>query len=506
MNLLATFNSVEKEYVLFIRRGKICYGYYDEENIKEDLTNEERSLCDKVRYGILVSSDRKNHIKCGKIDYNNKTFQIIYDKVSKKKFFLEFNGEKYIKPTESEYLYLDGFLNPITYNSSVNLKKVFVKIGGGVLTVVLVLSVYLSYLQAVSNGLDLEFTDSIVLSDDYSNRKVFNIDELVLLVNKNSKLTEEEKKFLCDEIGKLREVSSSINASYMYDRLGDVDIEYIDFVNAETIISSTGVLYKSGAYNPQENVITLVGTNIDDCNSREHEIRHCFFSPEMHSLGNSIQEAVVTIFDLESNDGDLSLDKGSYKYERNMVYLLIELLGANVFEEYHYGGGDINVIIDALLQIINDEEKAMAIIGEVDNIRAKISIEVDKEGGFFYDELVGEAMAEFNALYFEYWIAKFERPLNPYDAAGIYMLFYSSDNINVDGPLKKLHEQAWKSIHEYGSNSAMSNPRFGIIPKKYFWLDSHENSFVYVFMDYQMEGENYVVDDFYYFLSDTFQK
>ena len=572
MELLASFDFNNKKYALIVEGDIIKYCCIEGDVVSYNLTKDEISMCDQVKSKIMISTNNKDYINCGNINYNNKTFNIVFDKATKKKFFYEFDGKDYKFPSEEEYLYLDKNLNPTVWNAKENnfiKRNLICGAAGGVaggIVVSLCMGTWLHVneqrlfsgkyadTKAPTISVDETIEAPTVSIDGNVNAPIYgnndDIQKLNIIINNNPNLTEDEKTLLKNQLEIYADDVEYINFDYMYDRLGSVDFSYTrdyNTISNDDEYKYTDAYYGVGQYDPTTNVVTLPESDINNYIFTTHEIAHLMFSPEVNSFGYMTHEAVTTIFDLEKNGGDLSLGKGSYQYERNMVYMLIELLGVDTFKKYYYGGGDINVLKNELNKIINDQGMADAIIAEIDVVRFKydnilkslntkyFTSNDELPATYHYrevadgngDYLASVAMKDFFEMYNCYWVAKYNCPLEDYSNAGIYRNFYSQQLRYVDHlewsnqfDLQQMKNENNNNTGIYGDvfNKVEANKLqeghdyyldLSVIPRTYFVNDDKKKESIDVKCRYYWSYQNeYIVSEAkeaYYLPTDCIQ-
>lgn len=428
--LLASFNKNNKEYVVYLIDNKLVYGYMDNNKMNTDLSNEERNFIDVILSNIIISKDEKNHKKCGILKYNNKDFQVMYDKVSKRKFWYEIKDGKFNIPSFEDFNYLASkFDVEVAYENINNVKnnKIYKRLIAGVLVVVTSLSLFYGTYVAKNNS---------SVSIDYSTMTESTrlaIENLEMTLDNNDNLTKEEKEFVKSNFDIIVDNIDYVDLELINHRLEDLDFVYYDY-------SSN---YGYASYTNENKLEIYDAKNIEQAVSKygerttSHELCHTF-TTKFKELGLYIHEGLTEIVAREYNGLSLEPDrKGAYVLERSAIYPLIELLGEDVIKSYYFSG-EPQVLIDGLTSIINDEDKAYELIGEIDNISFNYFNAFNYYGGYLsltkeekmYIEK--EVFSKLNNLMNEYYQVKYGHDMVEDEIMKAYLAMQTLNYDSID--------------------------------------------------------------------------
>lgn len=369
-SVIATFEHNNKTYLFYtyddIRKRDInvLYGYYDfDKNIKP-VDDNEISLMNKVSNDIFISKDTSNHVKLNSVIYNGKIFQIMYDKISGLKFFYELKDGIYHIPCDEDLIYLANTYNKVTYNLKLfeivdeeeKKNEPFLKkyswIGGtlflctiAVTTILAMPKIHTKY-QIVTQG--IEYKTGSHISDDFS------IDRVINAIRENPNLTDEEKEFFISQNDIIIKNSKYIDMVDLENKLRGFSIDYVGKQNPRLL----------GLWERKDLKMTIYNsTSFSDANKETmcHEYNHVCSKVYM-PLGSGLNEAISEVI---SNERNANTGNG---YRRLCAYtkILCEIIGPEPLSAFYYSGNIYNVI-DALNEIMPDEDMAIRLISEMDN-------------------------------------------------------------------------------------------------------------------------------------------
>lgn len=403
--LLASFHYKDKEYQYRIVDDNIVYGYVKDDQFLTDLNSEEIELMNLIYSRFMISKNKENHKKCGILFYNKKRFQVFYDKISKRKFCYEIQGNSLVKPTFEDFCSLEELLNPTISYVNFNGKEIKSKakeimLYGILLTLQISLGSFIGYYVGYHNAY---YEEKIRKDIAALNEEDISILDMEKYIDENENLNDEEKQVLKNHLFILEDNEDYINKQVICNRLCSVDIFYEDL---NDIFNS--VILTMAKYNMPKNEITVFcgqeGMDLNDTSGYyeylSHEINH-IYEEEKASLGKGLREALNEIFTQEYLE--ISSDS-AYKYQRRAVYPLIELLGPEAMRKCHFKGNCDNIIKE-LMNIIPDEDKAILLLGLFDNFEQNY-VEQIKNG---IDEkiVLDNLFQPINELINEYYTKKY---------------------------------------------------------------------------------------------------
>lgn len=490
---ILNFDYENYHYFMESNNGKIDYKKVDNNGNVVEVSEEDISLIKNVLNKVFISTNNRNHIKCGKIFHNDSYYQVFYDIKTKTKFFSLISEDGKNTLSTDDYVKLDSILNPLVYNDSKHknssgLIKRIVSLGTAV---IIVTTSAVSYLKSIKPDPNVSISYTNISLDDSTislNSDEFIVEEALDLnqfyqnfentINSNKNLTE-VKEIIIEEGNLLFEDNGSyLNkevANRIISRLERLEIIY----NPDTITkeNSFGTSTKNGEYSDVTGNITIFGNkSLKEYIKSDPEMRtlkgefvHLLFSPNVgdNSLGYSIQEALTHIIVDEYLDGDFGINSSSYSKWRSCTYMLIELLGTEKIKEYYFGGGVINILRNALEELGLNENEAIELIGEIDNIEytfeeviAKVASEND---GWFFLSDGQSAFDKFNQLYMKAYKEKYR--CKPESNPVVDAYYYSQTNAicrtaDVLGMLKSKNSDGAESIATIGTDI--------VYPLKYF--------------------------------------
>lgn len=458
-NIVANFNYNNREYVYLLEGNKIVCGYKTNLGIDKNLTKDEKEMIKYVLSKIIISNDKNNHYKCGNFIHNGKRFQIMYDEISKRKFFYQIIDNNYALPSVEDNLYLfkmfnssilyikDNNNNPSNSKNHKNNKIEFIvdycMKGLRVTASILILGICLEYCGGHN------YITKLV-----SKFVPYSIESMVENIKENKNLTEQEKKNVISCFNIIEDNQEYINTFMIENRLKYLNINY----NKKT---ESMIL---GRYNPLDDLITIYcAESFDEVCDNElymyiisHKISHIFGSDSNTFLGKSFAEAVNDQFTREYIQ---NYDEESYYEERMCLYSLCEIINPNDFKELHFKGG-CKSIIDDLTDIINDKKMAYELIGNVDSLRHYnkefYNCKNDEDRDDIYAQYVNTKNEIYNSIS-KYFYAKYGYNIE-YDEIMMLYLVNSGFCSSIDTPFKINDVTRIISKGYFSSDYKVSNP------------------------------------------------
>ncbi|HOO67940.1 MAG TPA: hypothetical protein PLC53_01065, partial [Bacilli bacterium] len=274
MNIIAKFEYNNKTYVFYNSNNnlKIKYGYLALDGSVIEISDEDEIKMMKIiSRQIFISYGKKNHIELGTTRYNDKTFRIMYDKISMMKFFYEIKeGGIYSLPNMEDTDYLMKLFNfrfIFSPNEVLSEKKTykklkvlerFVSFSKRVILVSFVSLIMFSSVNAkliedyqYQSGDDFDYTqittnliNSYETEEEYIAPKSsteFSALKIVETINNNQNLTPEEKEFMKGYLDILIKNKEYVDMDFLLNTLSNLDFIYYQYSDEE------GAL---GTYNP----------------------------------------------------------------------------------------------------------------------------------------------------------------------------------------------------------------------------------------------------------------
>lgn len=370
---IANFEYKEKEYVFILENNQIKYGYKENGELHTDFTKEEDDMMKYVMSKIFISSDKKNHHKCGKFIHDRKMFQIMYDEISEKKFFYEIVDNEYKFPTLNDNIYLYKIFNLCVQYLEKNIdtevikkhepnerkKKIkqYVQFFGTHITVFILSTVITAaFTMSKNNKIINNPTEYNMVNESYEEE--LTIDDLENNLQKNTNLTDEEKDEFRKFYKMVEENKEYISSDLIIDIFENVNINYVPkeksgIKGEHDLVTHDIYLYETNSYEDvKEDEYTRT--------TLYHEIGHEFQKTGIN-LGHALLEAVNEQISMEYTN---SIPE-SYYNERMYFYALCELVNLDCFKELKFKC-NIKPLINELKKIIDDEELAYELLGNID--------------------------------------------------------------------------------------------------------------------------------------------
>lgn len=412
----------------------------------------------------MISKSKTNHKKCGTINHNNKKFQIMYDKIAGNKFFYEITDNTLKIPAYEDYLYLDSMLNPTSMyfskykserltednnESPQNFKNDIKNLIIGAFLLSLTVPIYynafkINLLGHLNNPyLDVsEITIPIVEEYQKSPDKIVALENLKKAIENNPNLDDMEKEIFLSNLIVIEENFDYVNISKIEKRLSHISITYDPETNGSII----------ACYELLETPYFISNNNIRffNCSSREdfisknsveyykhvlmHEINH-LFSKEENKIGSKLSEGITEILTCEYQRIDYTI----YRNEQIATYMLIELLGVDTIKQYYFSN-DPQVLITALNEIIDNEDKAYELLGEIDNLDITFKEELKNNNGTRDYPVYAKTFEQFNNLFNEYFYKKYGYNMTEDDIVKCYIIMQRSNPYIYGYPIDDLYK------------------------------------------------------------------
>lgn len=424
--IVAQFNYKDKDYVFYIKNNKINFGYIDNNVIKNDLTDSEKAMMTEALPKIIPNKS-SNIYKVGETKYNKKVFQIFLDKVSGIKLFYQIRNNEYLFPDYEDLVYLNCKFNHQMILKEEN-KKIrkpmrkkytkYITIAGVIVSVTCVASI----INLASSLNDYNYTNDYIV--EYNITTPCYYEDIESLINNNVNLSQEEKNLLLCNPNFFTENKEFIDMSNMTKVLNDLSIDY----DRDNQLNYNIPFNASGAYFPDKHDIVIFSNSFKEASKDTilHEFCHCF-SNSFSSLGHGLKEAVTETMQNEYF-GDFCSVRESYDLEKDALKALCEIVGVDVFRQFHFSG-HIKFVIDALKETINDEEKAIELISAIDDITI-YSNEINeiKQNENYYRATIEETQENLTnnnkkiyGLIKEYFEEKYDYPMEEDENMMVYL-------------------------------------------------------------------------------------
>ncbi len=221
--------------------------------------------------------------------------------------------------------------------------------------------VFFIYKLATRRQRHEETLQSIDMSLDMTDSYVKKL--LTDAIQNNKYLTEDEKKFIINNISIFTEYKNYIDVNYLKERL-----QYLKIVYKKNSNSSNGLVRIKGEYNHFTNRITFFNAKkFEEVEAATftHELFHVMQKPHYSDRNEFLIETVNTIFN-ENNTG--KNESTIYSNYFAFTKMLIEIIGRESFSKFQ-GYTTNEYIIDALMEICGTEEEAKELLLDLDEYK-----------------------------------------------------------------------------------------------------------------------------------------
>jgi len=256
----------------------------------------------------------------------------------------------------------------------------------------------------------------------------------------NNSLVDEDarKKQIQNEL-KVETIKETIlNNAYLSDEekelflsVPQVFIDQVDYYNFDKVINqlkNLQVTYRGdidrvgdtvGEYDYEKNMISIYGVNSFSKAPKAvltHEFLHVFTDFSNDNEGKVFYETLTVIMNNEYYGNDYTYDN-AYSWFINYAYVLGEILGTDLLRRYH-SNTDVNTIVERLMSIINNEEKARKLIELVKYFNRNVKSKEDQK-------VLDEKKRELETLLIEYYETKFSLKMK----ASLYLSYFFNQDI-----------------------------------------------------------------------------
>lgn len=408
MEKLLKFKFKDLEYGL-------CYDgkqsrYYVLENgiMKYNLTEEQKGIVDSVIDQVIPTG---SNIRLPDLKFNGNNYQVYYNKKTGLKLFEPRNNiedlyKLYYIFNNFEGIYQENF----KYGDKLEerYEKLYFKraVKVGLAIVMVDISLAMSLYTSIPNYVVSSTIDKIdnEITSIMPDEMIFDRVKAAVVCNPN--LSDEEKQLILLKPEVFINNKEYLHFNYLEDTLANLNIEYI--ADSSDMTNNERIIY--GAYRPSENTIYFYDVkSCDDVrkSSFYHEFSHVLTKVDVN-FNSFLIETSNAIFNSENYYGD-----ESYSSFVPYAKALMEITGAEPLKKYH-GFSDIKIITDSLCEIIDDEDKALAFLTNLDTYKTISSNYVENMDNIF--NLQKEIYQQFG----EYYYAKYGKNMED----DLIMLYY----------------------------------------------------------------------------------
>lgn len=389
------------EYVCYLdENNKIIYSKLNKfGDGTEVLEQSENETLNKVLTKVMISRDKTNYIKLKQINFNNKLFQVLYDKISGFEFFYEIKNEQYFIPDKEDFISLFSIFNyEYLFSAEKHMEvdeieepKTWFRrtIFNGIAAITIsigLLGMYNLFYSTIP-VYQLSPKDNIsqverIYDGESKSKETVSIDKLLIALRDNKNLTQEEKELYLGYIEYIDVNKEYFDAEYLYSTFENVFSVY----NPEIKPGDS-----TGTWNGIN--ISIYGSSSlekEDCEVFVHELGHSIglYGCDGMSYGISIEEGYTQILNKEYDyKGMKNNYYVGYTEQVNYQKMMFEILGAEPFTQFH-GDGNIFHVIDALKDIIPNEQMAIDLVYSLDLTISEIKL---KSQSLSEDPLISSA-------------------------------------------------------------------------------------------------------------------
>lgn len=380
--IIAKFTYNKKEYIVFKSENNIEYGYIENGQIFNNLTNDEYNLVNTVYSSFTIN--KETSVNCGTFKIKNNNINIFYDFTSKLYFFYKIIDNKLKIPSQEELILLNKYYNhQESYICFIETKlddypssrhemiRRIIKISDKIISITIAATIAFQALpmnaKAVVKYSSDYYLNNINIEKDINEIK-YSFDQISQSIKTNDNLTEDEKKYLLNIKTQYEENQNYINQEELYKNLNLIDINYHTNDNGRIagtydVIANEINIYKSNNFNDSPKHVMW------------HEINHGLTTYNIFRKNNfshdNINYFLEMTNELFSNEYYEEFSKENYRYgyssHMKVMYPLCEILNAETIKKYRYDPNMLYIIND-LMKIDPNIEKATKLIMAINSI------------------------------------------------------------------------------------------------------------------------------------------
>lgn len=355
-------------YRFSLKNNKLIYSKEKDNKVYYSFNECEYNIFNQILKKLIPTNKTVN---LSKVYYNDKFFYHKYDIINDYHLFSNIDNTQ-INLNEIQYLNYKynqeefEFAKDKDTNNKNNKIKRIIKIRNYTATIILIVELNALGLVLLSN-ISPKFEDHLIQTiDTISIDKYDSIDENAIkaCINSNSNLNDKEKEFFLS-----------------FDEFFDKDNNYFDADNLYHNLSTFKINYNkeknknnAGTWNFINGIINIYdATNFNDADKStlRHEFFHMFTNNHLRSsLGKYFYETTNSLINNEfahknPNDGNYDFGYGMLHNYVRFIFELINDQNKNISNQYH-ANPRITLIVDELVKIIPDEDKAYNLIYLID--------------------------------------------------------------------------------------------------------------------------------------------
>ena len=373
--IIAEFDYNNKKYILYIDNEKNVYAaYLDGQDLKQIFNQDEFELVNKVYQEISTKELKPDFIEYASIFHKGIEYKTVFDLNDNRRYFYELRNNRYEPVDNNLQKYFDSIYNSeidILYNGNNdklelarNVTKKVVKIGN--VTIAVIIAANISFTGLKTINLDRSFLQNIEAIKD-----IYTTDErdhkiIMSYIDKNTRLSNEDKEFILSMNHFFEENEKSFNMSAIKKNLINLRIIY-DKDNQENHKMSNRV---KGYYTKAFDKITIFYSDKmdNDMITKKvvfHEVMHAISDKGYVSKGNLGLALTEGVNELMAEE---YLNTYSDTYNKGQTYarIMCELIGPEKVKESFFGN-NIDMVLEELSSICGTKKDAQKFISLLDD-------------------------------------------------------------------------------------------------------------------------------------------
>ena len=527
--IIARTTYKNKNLVIYKDQNQICFGKLENNKIITNLPLEEQEILKNVYQQITI--DKQNSVDCGTFKIQGKQIKIYYCKKSNLYYFYEivnnklqipkqqlltelniyYNNEQetlhYIEDKIEQYKNNMEKLDDIPNQTKTDFKK-HVKLYMATLSVILAGNVAFQELPVLNYELYYYTTPKTKIEQE----EQYSFSKIKQAIETNHNLSEEEKAYFLLLQQELKENQAYINQEKICKTLNDIKINYLN--QNHEVKTDSGKMRVGGSYSLKSNEINLYKLNISELQPKIlfHEINHSLTDFKQQSQEdlllshpNYLLEMTNELFSVEYFEeiaqSNSFIEGTSYSNQMVVMYPLCEILDDKTIRNYKFNG-KANVILEELLSIDSDMNKAANLITAINSIELYQNNAIEKYNKV--QEVANETKEKQDAALQEFYNAKQEQDENKQVIYNLVKNYYEKKynySMNEDqmmmayfsNPKFRISEAEDQIKSIYGENSFNSCIFIEEINPKGYISENYKKNHKNIELIYTKDGIDYIV-------------
>lgn len=372
--IIAEFTHNNKKYILYKDNENNVYAaYLDNTDLKQIYNEEELQFVNNVYNELNKKELKPDFIHYASIFYKGTEYKTVFDLNDNKRYFYELQNERYVPVSEKLQEYFDGIYNKdieIMYNGIEENKKKnkvikrMIKVGN--VTIAVIISANIAYTGLRAIDLNKSFLQNISAITEMYQTDERDHDIIMSYIDRNTRITEEDKKFILSMDHFFRENEEYFDMSNLKKNMLNLRIAY-DKDNQKEYDMSPRV---KGYYMKLMDQIVIFETDkmSEDMLTKKvvfHEVMHAISNNGYVSKGNLGLALTEGINELMTEE---YLNTYSDIYNKGQTYarIMCELVGPEKIKESFFQN-DIDILLTELSNICGSKKDAQKFISLLDD-------------------------------------------------------------------------------------------------------------------------------------------